>query len=117
MTHGPRALPTTMLRKAQDLFAMMLLAPDRSVLREAAAAELWPDAGAEASKKSMRQALWQIHRAADGLVQTDRRLVLSDGQALHINPERRLWVDVPVFTAAVRVAQNAGVGRLGTADL
>jgi DNA-binding SARP family transcriptional activator len=114
---GTRILPAQMLRKAQDLLTIMLIAPDRRVLREAAAEALWPDAHFEASKKRMRQALWQIHRAVDNGAPQDQRLVLSDGEALYINPGRRLWVDVPVFIEAVRLAQDAGSSGLRTADL
>jgi len=115
---GPGTLPAPqMLRKAQDLLAIMLIAPDRRVLREAAAEALWPDARSEASKKSMRQVLWQIHRVADDGQQDDCRLVLSDSEVLQINPGRRLWVDVPVFAEAVRIAQHAGKCPLGAADL
>jgi DNA-binding SARP family transcriptional activator len=114
---GPETRPTQMRHKAQDLLAITLIAPDRRVLREAAAEALWPDSNFEASRKSMRQALWQIHRAADDGVQEDQRLVLSDGEALHINPRRRLWVDVPVFAEAGRIAQDAGAGPLNAADL
>src|SRR4051794_12210046 len=57
---APGAARAGLLRKAQDLLALILLAPRRSVLREHAAEALWPDAGPEASKKAMRQALWQV---------------------------------------------------------
>ena len=51
VTDGPRTLSAPLLRKAQDLLAMMLISPERSVLRESAAEALWPDARVEASKK------------------------------------------------------------------
>lgn len=104
-TRGP---PSAMLGKAQDLLALILLAPQRSVRREHAAESLWPDAGANASKKAMRQALWRIHHATDTAVPESGRLIVTEGEALRVNPERRLWVDVSVLTAAVRVAQTAG---------
>ena len=106
-----------LLRKAQDLLTMMLIAPERSVLREAAAEALWPETPSETSKKAMRQALWQVHHATDDGIDGPRRLVLSDGDALRINPERRLWVDVAVFVEAVRTAQGAGPRALVAAEL
>jgi len=114
---GTRSLNAPIFGKAQDLLALMLITPERSVLRESAAEALWPDALVEASKKAMRQALWHIHRAADDGVPDDRRLVLSDGDALRINPTRPLWVDLSVFGDAVRVAQHADAGVLAPADL
>ncbi|MHB1063820.1 MAG: AfsR/SARP family transcriptional regulator [Georgenia sp.] len=102
---GPRPLPTPVLRKAQDLLALLFLAPGHTLLRETVTETLWPEAGSESSRKSMRQALWQVHRAADA---TDGvRLVVGDGDAVRINGDRAVWVDVVEFTDAVRIAQEA----------
>ncbi len=98
--------PAPLLRRAQDLLALVLLSPQRTVLREHAADELWPDTGADASKKAMRQALWQIHHATDAEGPDSPRLVLTEGEALRVNPRRRLWVDVDVLVGAARVAQT-----------
>ena len=99
--------PAPLLRRAQDLLALVLLSPQRAVLREHAADELWPDAGADASKKAMRQALWQIHHATDGEGADAPRLVVTEGEALRVNPRRRLWVDVDVVADAARLAQTS----------
>jgi DNA-binding SARP family transcriptional activator len=114
---GRRVAPAQLLRKAQDLLTLVLISPERRVLREAAAEALWPGAPAETSRKAMRQALWQIHHATDDGVADSRRLLLSDNDALVVNPDRPLWVDVPVFTDAARVAQSAGAGSLDPANL
>lgn len=102
--HQPLRAPV--LHKAADLLALVLLAPGRRVLREAAAEALWPDARGEQSRKSIRQALWQIHRATDDGLTGDDRLVVSDGETVGINPGRSLWVDAAVFSQAVRRAQE-----------
>lgn len=94
--------------RAQNLLAFILLAPQRNVRREQAAETLWPETRAEASRKAMRQALWRIHRATDATVPESERLILSDREALHVNPERPVWVDVPVLTQAARVARAEG---------
>lgn len=114
---SPGAAPAGLLRKAQDLLALILLAPQRSVLREHAAEALWPDAGVEASKKAMRQALWQIHHATDASVPGSSRLVVTEGEALRVNPDRRLWVDAAVITEAARLAQATGADAIGEHEL
>lgn len=102
---GVRPLPTPVLRKAQDLLALLFLAPGQTMLRESVAETLWPDTGSDASRKAMRQALWQVHRATDR--DDDLRLVVGDGAAVRINAERPVWVDVVQFGEAVRIAQEA----------
>jgi|GEM_PF-3308299 len=121
VVHGDRPVCAPVLRKAQELLALVLLAPQRSVRREAAVDALWPAAGAATSRKAMRQALWQIHRATDVSVPDTPRLVLTDAETVRINPERPLWLDVEEFSAAARTAQTAdplgedGLDRLAAA--
>src|SRR5689334_3850532 len=43
-----REVAGSILRKAQELLALVLLAPQRNVRRELAAEVIWPDAGPEA---------------------------------------------------------------------
>jgi DNA-binding SARP family transcriptional activator len=93
------------LRKAQELLALVLLAPHRSVRRDVAADSVWPAARPDASRKAMRQALWQLHQAADVSVPTEQRLVLTQGETIRVNPDRRLWLDVADFTGTARIAQ------------
>jgi DNA-binding SARP family transcriptional activator len=114
------ARPGPLAHKAQDLLALMLISRERRVLRETAAEALWPGAPGDVSRKAMRQALWHIHRITDDGVDDPNRLVVSDGDGLHINPERPLWVDLPVFADAAHVAQSRAVeptdlGALATA--
>jgi DNA-binding SARP family transcriptional activator len=112
-----REVAGSILRKAQELLALLLLAPQRNVRRELAAGTVWPDAGPEASRKAIRQALWQIHQVTDGGNKTAQRLVLSDGEMLRVNPDRPLWTDVEAFTERARAAQMTGVEDLTDADL
>ncbi len=118
MLLGPLALdrdgtPVPALpHKAQDLLVMVLVSPERAVLREVAAEGLWPDAPAAVSRKAMRQALWQLHRAVDGEDEAVERLLLTEGDAIRVNPARELWVDASDF---VRVAQDVQVADLDEA--
>ncbi|WP_051116340.1 AfsR/SARP family transcriptional regulator [Amycolatopsis nigrescens] len=101
LTLDARPVERPVRRKAQELLALVLLAPQRNVLREVAAEALWPAAGAEVSKKSMRQVLWQLHQATGP---TGPRLVLTEGEVIRINPDRPVWLDVDAFVAASRTA-------------
>ncbi len=115
--HGDRPVCAPVLRKAQELLALMLLAPQRSVRREAAVDALWPTAGAATSRKAMRQALWQIHRATDVAAPDTPRLVLTSAETIRINPQRPLWLDVEEFAAAARAAQASTAETLTEASL
>jgi DNA-binding SARP family transcriptional activator len=86
-------------RKAQQLLALLLLAPQRNMRREVAADAVWQTAGPDASRKAMRQALWQIHQATDAADSDSPRLVLTDAETIRINPERPVWLDVEEFKA------------------
>ncbi|WP_328331088.1 hypothetical protein OHA70_10485 [Kribbella sp. NBC_00382] len=112
-----REVAGSILRKAQELLALVLLAPQRNVRRELAAEVVWPDAGPEASRKAIRQALWQIHQVTDPDGQDSQRLVLTDGDLLRVNPDRPLWTDVDAFTERARTAQLTRTEDLTDADL
>lgn len=112
-----REATAPVLRKAQELLALVLLAPQRNVRREVAAGTIWPDAGPEVSRKAIRQALWQIHQVTDQAGPAGERLVLTDGEALRVNPGRRLWTDVDAFVEQARLAQETAVDALTDAQL
>lgn len=103
--------------KAQEFLGLLLLAPQRSILREVAAESLWPSSPPDASKKAIRQVLWQIHQWTDVDLHVDPRLVLTDGNRLLINPNRRLWADVTSFREATRAAQVRTASDLAEREL
>lgn len=113
---GGRSLCGPVVRKAQELLALLLLAPQRSVRREVAADALWPSSGPEVTKKAMRQALWQIHQATDAAIPRRLRLVLAEGETIWVNPARTLWLDVATFTEAARRAQSASADAFSPSD-
>lgn len=118
LVDDPPGVPAAaLLRKAQDLIALVLVAPQNNVLRETAAEALWPDAEGEASKKAMRQTLWQIHHAIDPDVDESSRLLVTEGETLHLNPDRQVWVDTAELTDAARTAQTLGVDGLADPQL
>ncbi len=117
ITVGGKPVGGPVLRKAQELLAILLLSPQRQIMREIAADALWPSLGADASKKAIRQVLWQIHQAADSGVPADGRLVLTDGPAIRTNPNRSLWLDVDAFRSSLQAAQTTSPERIGDFQL
>ena len=54
-------------RKVQELFSYLLIHRDRPHPRETLAGILWDAQSTAQSKKYLRQALWQLHNAFQGL--------------------------------------------------
>ncbi len=105
------------LRKAQELLALLLLTPHRKVRREVAVDRVWPAATPDSSRKAMRQALWQIHQATDTSFPAKERLVINEGEAIRVNPDRSLWLDVDDFADAAGIAVATTVEALSRDDL
>ncbi|GAA1741991.1 hypothetical protein GCM10009809_41870 [Isoptericola hypogeus] len=95
-----------LVRKAQYLLALVLLAPGRTLRRDLAAATLWPEAGPDTSRRAIRQALWRLHQATDGPERAGGRLLVADGDVIHVNPDRPLWIDTVTLTRAAREAET-----------
>jgi DNA-binding SARP family transcriptional activator len=112
-----QALPVPSMRKAQELLALLLLAPQRRVLRDVAADQLWPSAGPESSRKAIRQALWQVHLATDVEPAESSRLLMTSGDAISVNPARPVWLDVASFVCASGAVQRTEANDLGDDDL
>jgi DNA-binding SARP family transcriptional activator len=113
--HQTLRAPT--MRKAQELLALLLLAPQRRVLRDVAADQLWPSAGPELSKKAIRQALWQVHVATDVEPAETSRLLVTSGGTICVNPARQVWLDVASFVRASGAIQWTEANDLGDDDL
>jgi DNA-binding SARP family transcriptional activator len=104
-----RVVPGSLSHKAYELLALVLLTPQRRIQRETAAALLWPRSGAEASRKAIRQALWQIHQAIDAEQPAGRRLLTADNDSLAVNPVREIWLDVVDFQEAAADCRRLGL--------
>jgi DNA-binding SARP family transcriptional activator len=86
-------------RHAQALFALLALRP-RPRLRDAIAADLWPDFDGP-SASSLRQALWLV-RTGLGAAGVDPERLLEVGQdILGLRREVRLELDVSIFEGLV----------------
>jgi len=93
--------------KAQELFCFLLLNRNRTHTRESLAALLWPEAGPGASRKYLRQALWQLHI---GLGKTEsgsrERILVGEDHGVRLDSDCRFWLDVEVFERAWCAAQG-----------
>src|SRR6266849_1943901 len=75
-------------RKVQELFCYLLLHRDHSLPRETLASILWPDTTTALSKKSLRQALWQLQSALAPQSETsNERILLVEPEWIQLNPE------------------------------
>jgi DNA-binding SARP family transcriptional activator len=94
-------------RKVQELFCYLLLHRDHSLSREVLASVLWPETTTALSKKSLRQALWQLQSAlgSQGALASDRILVV-DPEWIQLNAQADLWLDVAALEYASNVTQN-----------
>src|SRR5579859_120071 len=94
-------------RKVQELFCYLLLHRDHSLSREMLASVLWPETTTALSKKSLRQALWQLQSAlgSQGAVLSDRILVV-DPEWIQLNAQADLWLDVAALEYASNITQN-----------
>jgi DNA-binding SARP family transcriptional activator len=104
-----RVVPGSVLHKAYELLALILLTPQRRIQRETAAALLWPGSPAEASRKAIRQALWQLHQVIDAEQPAGRRLLTADNDLLAVNPVREVWLDVVDFQEAAADCRRFGL--------
>jgi DNA-binding SARP family transcriptional activator len=98
-------------RHAQALFALLALRP-RPRLRDAIAADLWPDFDGP-SASSLRQALWLV-RTGLGAAGVDPETLLEVGQdTLGLRREVRLELDVASFETLVNDGPQSASRALG----
>ena len=96
-----RTTPAIGPGRTQDLLCYLLLHRSHQHKREALASALWSDQTTAQSRKSLRQALWQLHASlnADSPL-AERRLLVVDADSVQVNPDADLWLDVDQFERA-----------------
>jgi DNA-binding SARP family transcriptional activator len=88
-------------RKAQELFAYLLLHRGHPQSRELLAGLLWGDSSTDQSRKYLRQALWQLQTALGSpWDRIDDHLLIVEPDWVDLNPRADLWLDVGVFEQA-----------------
>lgn len=94
-------------RKVQELFCYLLLHREHSLSRETLASVLWPETTTALSKKSLRQALWQLQSAlgSQSAAIHDRMLIV-DPEWMQLNAQADLWLDVAMLEYASNITQK-----------
>ncbi|GAC1382629.1 MAG: hypothetical protein NVS4B7_17750 [Ktedonobacteraceae bacterium] len=94
-------------RKVQELFCYLLLHRDHSLPRETLASILWPDTTTVQSKKSLRQALWQLQSVLGSHnASVEERVLLVEPDWIRLNSEADLRLDTAVLENAFQLVQK-----------
>ncbi|MGH2458927.1 MAG: AfsR/SARP family transcriptional regulator [Chloroflexota bacterium] len=87
--------------RTQDLLCYLLLHRGRPHNRETLASALWSEQTAAQSRKSLRQALWQLRTCLeDESLPDEHHLLVVEAESVRVNPDADLWLDVAEFEEA-----------------
>ena len=93
--------------KARELFCYLLLHRHRTHPREILVEVLWSDNSATQARKSLRQALWQLHTALHpGGESRDDEVLTAEGDTISVNPHADLWLDIDMLERAYAQARG-----------
>jgi ATP/maltotriose-dependent transcriptional regulator MalT/DNA-binding SARP family transcriptional activator len=94
---------------ARRLFARLLVAEGRAVLRETLREDLWPDAEPEAGRNNLRVAMTRLNDALDPErpAGATPHFVVTDGESLRLQADALSEWDVATFRASLRAADDA----------
>ena len=102
-------------RKVQELFCYLLLQREHSLARETLASVLWPETTTAQSKKSLRQALWQLQSALGSQTASlNERVLHVEPEWVQLNARADLWLDVAVFEQTYNLIQKIPGQELDT---
>lgn len=104
--------------KPLELLGYLLLHRDRPHPRDGLAELLWPDASPAASRKYLRQTLWQLQaRLAVALAPGQASLLDLPAGHVRVNPRASWWCDVDVVEQVHRRSRDVPGGALPDADV
>jgi DNA-binding SARP family transcriptional activator len=87
-------VPGLETRKAQELFAFLLLHKDRPHSREILASMMWPGSTTRQARKYLRHTLWQLQSALQsGDSRNSPTVLAGDHDWLSIDPDSDVWID------------------------
>ena len=93
--------------KIQEIFCYLIIHRFARHNREQLAELFWYNKPAAASKKSLRQALWQLQtRCAEQLQQPSPAILSTNSTRVYLHPELNLWTDVGAFEQAYECLHN-----------
>ena len=94
-------------RKVQELFSYLLIHRDRPHPRETLAGILWDAQSTAQSKKYLRQALWQLHNAFQGLDNVSvEPILIVEAEWIQINPKAKFQLDADELETAFKSTQG-----------
>jgi DNA-binding SARP family transcriptional activator len=103
--------------KPLELLCFLLLHPHRAHTREGLADLLWPDAPTTASRKYLRQSLWQLQTSlAAAAPPEDVPLLDRPTGHVRLNPDASWWCDVEVVEQAHHRCRRLPAGPMSDAD-
>lgn len=112
--HNEQVLNGFSARKAQELFAYLLLHRNQGFPRETLASLLWghQDKDDAQLKRCLRQALWQLQSALESQATPLPNLLLVEPDWIQLNSSANLCLDVAMFEDASQLAQGLSGGAL-----
>jgi len=82
-------------RKAQELFAFLLIHMDRPIARELIASRLWGETCTTTKSRAyLRKALWKLQAVLRDVDTGPKSIFVVDGDAVSIDGSRQLWTDI-----------------------
>lgn len=104
--------------KAQELLCYLLLDRDHPHQRETLASVLWGDDSTTAqSRKSLRQALWQLQTTLNSSITSAHGLVLRvEHDLVELNLGTAIWLDTAVFEQAFADVQGVPGPQMNTSS-
>jgi WD40 repeat protein/DNA-binding SARP family transcriptional activator len=84
-------------RPAQSLLAFLALTAGTAHRRERLAGLLWPDAGDDSARASLRQGLWRLRKALEADLPRGLRYLVADDLTVAFSPNAPTWLDVAVL--------------------
>lgn len=104
-------------RRAQELFAYLLLHRNRPYLREALATRLWESIDPAQARKYLRQAIWQLQTLLQSAVGAEAKDLLTlDAEWIQLNSVACLALDVAQFEHAIDASQGTSGDHLSEAQ-
>jgi len=109
-------LPGFPTQKSQDLFAYLVLHPDRLFHRDRLCGRFWGDQSDTEARKALRTALWRIRSVVEPEEAQRGTFLRVDGCQVGFRGTGRAWVDAVEFESCVSTAQGAGGDALDEAQ-
>jgi len=109
----PLLFPT---RKAELLFAFLVLHRGRAYPREVLAGLLWGDRTEDAARKALRTALWRVRSVLEPDGVPRGTFLLVEGPTVRFPAEAPAWVDVQEFQLRTAFLRGA-TGELGDEEV